>query len=172
MYTRKIVFTGFTVPFMGKTHFKKLTETLVFVHQSAEYQKRKRDDKEHEEARRLKSLKLAPVNITPKNQGAFPWTGKDIDSFENEWSYKPVELQGYYDHTREIRVETIYKGEKGVQIITPFYTHLDGNNKPNAIFVNRGWVPYDLKDLKHHYSSPGETVRGILYRGEPENKYS
>ena len=110
------------------------------------------------------------MNITPKNNTGFPWAGKDLDKFADDFSYKPVELTGYYDHTKEYKVETMYKGEKGVQIITPFYTHLK-NGKPNAIFVDRGWVPYDLKDLKHHYCAPG-SVQGFLYRGEPDHKYS
>lgn len=59
---------------------------------------------------------------------------------------KPVMLRGMFDNTREIQVEKFYRGEKGVQIITPFYTHLDANGKECAILVNRGWVPYDLKD--------------------------
>lgn len=65
----------------------------------------------------------------------------------------------------------MYRGEKGVQIITPFYTHLvDG--KPQAIFVNRGWVPFDLKDSRLHYCNPSQTVEGVLYTGEAETKYS
>jgi len=46
----------------------------------------------------------------------------------------------------------MHRGEKGVEIITPFYTHLDSSGKPSAIFVNRGWVPYDLKDSRLHYT--------------------
>ena len=63
--------------------------------------------------------------MTPKNKGNFPWAGKDLDQFENDFSFKPVTIKGYFDHEREYKVETQYRGEKGVQIITPFYTHLD-----------------------------------------------
>jgi cytochrome oxidase assembly protein ShyY1 len=38
--------------------------------------------------------------------------------------------------------------EKGVEIITPFFTHLDKNEKACGILVNRGWVPWDLKDIR------------------------
>jgi len=78
-----------------------------------------------EHDRRLKNLNQAPVDVTPKNKGNFLWTGKDLDQFENEYSFKPVTIKGYFDHEREYKVETYYRGEKGVQIITPFYTHLD-----------------------------------------------
>ena len=39
--------------------------------------------------------------------------------------------------------------------------------------MNRGWVPWDFKDLKHHYvnSSSGK-ITGVLYRGDPHTKYS
>ena len=42
-------------------------------------------------------------------------------------------------------------GEKGVDVITPFYTHLDGSGVEQAIIVNRGWLPYDIKDARKHY---------------------
>lgn len=44
MYTKKIAFTVTTVP------------SLIFMHSLAEYHKRKRDDKDHEAARRRKNL--------------------------------------------------------------------------------------------------------------------
>jgi hypothetical protein len=30
--------------------------------------------------------------------------------------------------------------------------------------VNRGWIPYDLKDSRLHYQT-GDKVTGYLYRG-------
>jgi len=64
-------------------------------------------------------------------------------------------------------------GEKGVDIITPFYTHLDGAGKEQAILVNRGWVPHDLKDQRLHFAnSVMGTISGILYRGDAKTKYS
>lgn len=82
-----------------------------------------------------------------------------------------MKLSGYFDHENEYKVETFYRGEKGVQIITPFYTHMvDG--KPQAIFVNRGWVPYDLKASRLHYCALNQTIEGVLYTGMAETKYS
>lgn len=64
-------------------------------------------------------------------------------------------------------------GEKGVDVITPFYTHLDAQGKENAIIVNRGWVPWDLKDQRMHLASDQMgTISGVLYRGDNETKYS
>ena len=86
---------------------------------------------------------------------------------------KPVQVKGVFDHTREVQVEKIRNGEKGVDIVTPFYTHLDGNGKEQAILVNRGWVPLDLKDQRMHYNNASMgTISGILYRGDAKTKYS
>ena len=65
------------------------------------------------------------MDITPKNGGKHIWSeSENLANFEQEWSMKPVTLNGMFDHTREFQVAKTYRGEKGVQIITPFYTHL------------------------------------------------
>ena len=40
---------------------------------------------------------------------------------------KPVVVKGIFDHSREMMVEKMRNGEKGVDVVTPFYTHLDSN---------------------------------------------
>ena len=40
---------------------------------------------------------------------------------------KPVSVKGIFDHSREVQVEKMRNGEKGVDIVTPFYTHLNGS---------------------------------------------
>ena len=142
MYKKKIVFSAATVPALGKfiQTFKHCS--IVLINQLAEYQNRQKDDKQAEGSRRAKSLGEAPVDITPQNKSRFLWSdAKNLDQFEQEWSFKPVTLKGIFDHQKEIQVNKQYRGEKGVQIITPFYTHLDGQGKACAILVNRGWVP-------------------------------
>ncbi len=52
---------------------------------------------------------------------------------------------------REVKVEKMLKGEKGMDIITPFYTHLNEKGEECGILVNRGWVPLDLHEMKMHY---------------------
>jgi cytochrome oxidase assembly protein ShyY1 len=111
-------------------------------------------------------------DITPKNGGAFPWAGVDASKFEQEWSMKPVQLRGYLDHDREIKVLKYQNGEKGVEVVTPFYTHLDKEERPCAILVNRGWMPWDLKDFRYDRHNSVIKVQGILYRGDAKTKYS
>lgn len=119
-------------------------------------------------------MKAEAVDITPANKGNFPWSkAANIDDFENDFSFKKVKVRGIFDHTREIQVEKMKDGEKGVEVITPFYTHLNEKNEECGILVNRGWVPLDFKDLKMHYTGvvSGE-ITGILYRGDAATKYS
>ena len=60
-----------------------------------------------------------------------------------------------------------------MQVITPFYTHLGADGKEQGILVNRGWVPADYKNLKHHYNTASSgKITGVLYKGDPETKYS
>ena len=62
---------------------------------------------------------------------------------------KPVVLNGYIDIAQQIFINKSKDQEKGVEVIAPFYTHLDKNEKPCAILVNRGWMPKDLKNTRY-----------------------
>ena len=85
---------------------------------------------------------------------------------------KPVTVKGFFDHSKEYQVEKEYRNEKGYDVITPFYTHLDSNDKPAAIFVNRGWLPKDLALARLHYLADKNEISGYLYRGDVEHKYA
>jgi cytochrome oxidase assembly protein ShyY1 len=52
-------------------------------------------------------------------------------------------------------------------MITPFYTHLNKKDEACAILVNRGWVPWDLKDVRLDRQVNETVVKGVLYRGDP-----
>jgi cytochrome oxidase assembly protein ShyY1 len=160
MYKKKIVFSLVSVP------------ALVFTHQLREYQTRHREDKTHEIERRSKALAQKPIDITPKNGASFLWAGEDAAAFEQKMSMKPVAVRGIYDHGKEIRVEKMRNGEKGYDMVTPFYTHLDASGKAAGILVNRGWVPYDLRDTRQHQQSVAGTIYGVLYQGDAQFKWS
>ena len=70
----------------------------------------------------------APEDITPKNGGSFPWTGKDPVKFENDYNMKPVSLKGYLDISKQVFIEKQKDNERGVEVIAPFYTHLNKND--------------------------------------------
>ena len=124
---------------------------------------------------RVEVLKQQPVDITPSNGAKFLWTkqGLNLNDFENEFSLKKVKVRGIFDHNKEVQVDKNHNGERGVEIVTPFYTHLNEKGEECGILVNRGWVPLDLKDMKMHHNGvvSGEVV-GLLYRGDAKTKYS
>lgn len=96
-----------------------------------------------------------------------------MDDFERDWSLKPVNVKGLFDHTKETHVFKYKNGEKGVDIIVPFYTHLNEKNEACGILVNKGWVPHDLKNMKMHLGGiHAGTITGLLYRGDVKTKYS
>lgn len=72
-------------------------------------------------------LSQAAVDITPLNGKSFFWSqGKqDLDQIENDYSFKKIKVKGIFDHNKETQVEKSRNGEKGVDIVTPFYTHLN-----------------------------------------------
>ena len=70
MYTKKLVFSAATLPF------------IAFTQQAAAFQQRRREEKEAESKRRAKLFESTPKDITPKNGGSFPWAGQDIHAFE------------------------------------------------------------------------------------------
>lgn len=57
-------------------------------------------------------------------------------------------------------------------MVTPFFTHVNKNDEACGILVNRGWLPWDLKDFRYDRLNDITTMTGILYRGDAEHKYT
>jgi len=55
--------------------------------------------------------------------------------------YVPVRVSGHFDHAAERHFFTTYEGMSGYNVYTPL---IMGNGE--AVFVNRGFVPFDRKD--------------------------
>ena len=64
---------------------------------------------------------------------------------------KPVIVKGVIDLKKYQHVEKTKDKEKGVDVFNPMYTHLDKNDNPCGIMVNRGWLPFDLKDIRYDH---------------------
>ena len=71
-----------------------------------------------------------------------------IDAFLNggiektNWPYHPIAVEGVFDHSKEVYFfTTSIKGRSGWNVHTPLL--LDNGN---YLIVNRGFVPYDLRD--------------------------
>lgn len=85
---------------------------------------------------------------------------------------KPVSVKGIFDHKREVQVKKYKNGEKGFDVITPLYTHLNESGEACAILVNRGWIPYDLRMQRMHLKQSAGIVTGLLYTGDKKNKWA
>lgn len=94
-------------------------------------------------------MKNEPEDITPKD-GKFVWEGQDPTEFADKWSFKPVKVRGFFDNDNEMRVSKEVEGERGFEIVTPFYTHVDKDGVPQGFLVDRGWVPMDLAEQNYH----------------------
>lgn len=59
----------------------------------------------------------------------------------SEIEYRPIEVTGRFEHDRERHFFATYQGQSGYYVYTPLRL-ADGR----AVFVNRGFVPFDMKD--------------------------
>lgn len=59
-----------------------------------------------------------------------------------QWDFQPVSVSGHFDNAHELYLTgRSYQGASGYNVITPL-TLDDGR----TAFVNRGWVPYAMRD--------------------------
>ncbi|MGV0879248.1 SURF1 family protein [Martelella sp. FLE1502] len=59
----------------------------------------------------------------------------------SEIEYRPIAVTGRFEHDRERHFFATYEGQSGYYVYTPLRL-ADGR----AVFVNRGFVPFDMKD--------------------------
>ena len=77
------------------------------------------------------NLSAAPLSL--QDIKAMQQQGKDIE-------YRPVHLSGIFDHSREQHFFATHKGSPGYFVYTPLQL-----NEGDFIFVNRGYVPLQVK---------------------------
>jgi hypothetical protein len=49
---------------------------------------------------------------------------------------------------------------------------VDKKDRACGIMVNRGWLPWDLKDFRYDRVQSSIVQHGVLYRGDAKTKYS
>ncbi len=89
---------------------------------------------------------------------------------ETDFSYTPVEIKGRYRHDLESHVFGTLNGAPGYYVFTPLRVDKMPTKDGVYIYVNRGFVPQNLKDIDTRTEGlPGGdvTVRGLLRRTEP-----
>lgn len=167
MYRKKLTYSFFTIPI------------AVASFNIYDWHRRRMLEKYHEISIRNTRVSEQPENIqnfysNTEVTKKFPWIGLNQRQFNETYAYKPIELNGTYDHSNEVLVARNKSGEEGFDVITPFYCYKDENNKMQPILINRGWISYDYsQDFTHRNNASGFiSIKGLLYKGDEGNKYT
>ncbi|MCA1366630.1 SURF1 family protein [Bradyrhizobium sp. BRP14] len=97
------------------------------------------------------SERRAAPSVPLEQIEAMAAAGEDID-------YRTVHVSGVYDHGRERHFFATHEGRTGFYVFTPLML-ADGR----ALFVNRGFVPFEKKDASTR--SAGQVTRGVMING-------
>ncbi len=163
MYKKKLTYSFFSIP------------VAIATYNICDWHKRRMSEKLSQIQVRSQRISEEPSDIQNhyiNNQ--FPWMGLDVKQFNTQFAYKPIELHGQFDHSKQVLVEKIHQGEEGFDIITPFYCYVDETGKVQPVLVNRGWISYDEKTSNAHMANNMGpiSIKGCLYQGDGSNKYS
>ncbi len=116
------------------------------------------------ERRASNALVTAQINAPPLNLNV----DLPLDQLAN-MEYRSVVVTGTYDFSQEVVLRSqVYNGNLGYDVITP----LKIQGSPEAVMVNRGWIPYDdaQPDQRTKYFEPGTvTVKGLLRRQQSQS---
>ena len=89
------------------------------------WQLRRKVEKEAMLQERIEKLSLAPMSIqNAQTDIPINWITKSAS--EKDWPYKPVTIKGNFDHENEFLVQRTVKGERGLEVVTPLFTGVDG----------------------------------------------
>ena len=166
MYAKKLTYSFFTIPF------------AVVSYNMYDWQRRRMSEKLRETEIRTNRVIEDPVDIqtfyNPTLPQKFPWIGMNVKELNNEFAWKPIELNGQFDHSNQVLVAKVKDGEEGFDVITPFYCYSDENGRVQPVLINRGWISYDSKDRYDHWiNSIGPiSIKGLVYKGDESHKYS
>lgn len=106
------------------------------------------------QVRRLHWKEALLASVEQQLQEA-PLTLAEIEKLpRSEIEYRPMTVTGRFEHDRERHFFATYEGLSGYYVYTPLRL-ADGR----AIFVNRGFVPFDMKDAA---TRPEGQVAGMV----------
>jgi cytochrome oxidase assembly protein ShyY1 len=121
MYRKKLTYSFFTIPF------------AVVSFNVYDWQRRRAVEKKHEVDQRINRVTGEPVDIqsyyNSKNSNKFPWVGLNSRELNLQFGWRPIELNGQFDHSRQVLIEKVKDGEEGYDVVTPFYCYSDENGE-------------------------------------------
>jgi len=133
------------------------------------------------------------TNVTPWEANYYSWYRMPDLEYLSKHQFKPYYIIGQMDHSKEILIPKKKEGIEGFLVFNPLYCYDGGKLKimeltdtkeaPKgieieraAVIVNRGWIPYNLKDKR---SRPWEQstrdlvkIRGTFRRTHSMYKYT
>lgn len=138
-----------------------------FGFQALNFQDFKAKEKNSELSKRQKLLGSSPIDISTSFYLNDLKKDVNLRDFNNKWAYRPVELTGKFDYSKELAVKTHKNGVIGYTLICPFqFVSTENPTEFNTIFVNRGFVDsviYDRHKGIWKHNSPGyTTIRGVV----------
>ena len=101
-------------------------------------------------------------NITPFEAPWTNWYRMPYEEYTATHRFHPYYMIGQLDYSKEVLIPRKRNGEDGFFVLNPLYCYDGGqirfNNlgtdkshikiKRAAVVINRGWIPYHLKDKK------------------------
>lgn len=101
-----------------------------------------------------------------------PLSERDLPTTEEGWKEKnfwPVKVTGTWDSSIEYHMGTrYYKSQRGYHVVQPLIL-----KDKRVIFVNRGWIPMEKKEIGERPRSIGvgrETITGLIRYGSDRSK--
>lgn len=133
---------------------------------------------------------INPFLNTESARDIFPWIESSEKNFKENWEYRGLDLEGFFDYKNKILITTTKNNEPGYNVVIPFYCYSEaGTNRLFPILVDRGWFPDfwkdkfdtianksnftkdDLNNIRNERGSL-EHIKGVLYKGDQLNQFS
>jgi cytochrome oxidase assembly protein ShyY1 len=173
---RKIFYSVFSAPFASKV--TSFIYKLVLTFNAFNWQTRRKQEKIADVDLRRKRLVEEAIILNDSIEVLKNSLNNITDKeFTDNWEYRPVELTGFFDYSKEILVNRTKDSEPGYLLITPFYICKEYSKESDVVFVDRGWVSSDwpiqqTKQSKSKDLNKIIKIKGIIYKGDKKNRFS
>jgi surfeit locus 1 family protein len=99
---------------------------------------------------------------TQMNQSLLDLNGVSETDGLYDMEYRPVVVRGEYDHHQEVLLRNhVWENRMGYRVLSPLIIE----NSSQAVFVDRGWIPFEEADDLSQFEEPGiVVVEGIIRR--------